>query len=389
LRNLPAPSVLVVVGLLVGLIPGVPHGEIAPDVMVVGVLPPLLFAAAQEISLPQLRRLWQPVAALALGLVAVTAVAVALLAHGVEPSVSLAAAFVLGAVLSSTDPVAVTALARRLNLPVRTSTLVQSESLFNDATSLVLFQAAVGAVVAGDSDVGTAAVTFLRLGVGGVAVGAVLGWLAARGLQREQRGWVVLAVDVTIPYVAAVGAHFALVSPVTAVIVAGLMVSGLGRRGQPPARRRAVATYGAAVRLLENAVFAVIGYQLAVFMRDLPSSQRTTAITMTAVIVGALLVVRAAALGIAAVFVARRPGRKAASYRPWQAAAVVTWAGTRGVVPLAAALAIPATVDSGSAFPHRALLLVVATAVVVVTLVVQGTTLRPLVTRLGVVDNER
>jgi CPA1 family monovalent cation:H+ antiporter len=143
------------------------------------------------------------------------------------------------------------------------------------------------------------------------------------------------------------------------------------------------------VRLLENAVFAVIGYQLAVFMRDLPSSQRTTAITMTAVIVGALLVVRAAALGIAAMLVARRPGRQPASYRPWQAAAVVTWAGTRGVVPLAAALAIPATVDSGGAFPQRALLLVVATAVVVVTLVVQGTTLRPLVTRLGVVDNER
>src|SRR3954452_16570601 len=141
-RDIPAPSLLVAAGLAVGLIPGVPTWHLSPDVVTLGILPPLLFAAAQQLSLSELRAVWLLVTVLALGLVGLTAVAVAVVTHAVDASVGVAAAFTLGAVLSSTDPVAVTALSRRLRLPDRVATLVQAESLFNDATSLVLFQVA-------------------------------------------------------------------------------------------------------------------------------------------------------------------------------------------------------------------------------------------------------
>src|SRR4051794_18535127 len=225
----PAPSLLVAVGLGVGYLPGVPSLEVSPELVLLGVLPPLLFAAAEQISLPDLARLWRPVAVLAVGLVALTAGAVALVTHAVAPSISLAVAFTLGAILASPDPVAVTALSRRLRLPERVATLVQSESLFNDATSLVLFQVAVTAVATGGMDVGDASLKFLRLGGGGAALGVVVGMLAAVLLRRTHDPTVQSAFALVVPYVAAVAAEALKLSPVTAVIVTGLMLS------RPPA----------------------------------------------------------------------------------------------------------------------------------------------------------
>ena len=150
----PAPSLLVLVGLGVGYLPGIPHTDISPRLVTLGVLPPLLFAAAQQVSLSDLAEVWRPVALLAVGLVGVTAAAVAGVVHALDGGVGVAVAFTLGAVLASTDPVAVTALSRRLRLPARLQTLVQAESLFNDATSLVLFQVAVVAVTRGGMSLG-------------------------------------------------------------------------------------------------------------------------------------------------------------------------------------------------------------------------------------------
>jgi Na+/H+ antiporter len=384
--RIPAPSALVVVGLAVGLVPGMPATRLAPELVILGVLPPLLFAAAEQVSLPELARVWRPVTALASGLVALTAVAVALVTRAVDPSIGLAAAFTLGAVLASTDPVAVTALSRQLRLPPRIATLVQAESLFNDATSLVLFQVAVAATVSGRTGFGAAALDFLRLGGGGVALGVAVGELAWLLLRPGAR-WAVAAVALLTPYAAALAAEAIGVSSVTAVIVAGLMIAR--RRGRDPlaaGRQSAEAVYRAVVLVLENGIFAVIGLELATFVRDLPAGQRATAAALAGLVTATLLGVRALALGgiVALPATLRRQRGSGATYRPWRAAAVVTWAGTRGAVPLAAALSVPATVDSGAPFPHRALLLVVATAAVVITLVVQGTTLQPLIRRLGV-----
>ena len=385
----PAPSLLVVVGLGLGLIPGVPDTQIDPDVVLLGVLPPLLFAAAQQISLPDLRAVWRPVAALALGLVALTAFAIAGLTHLVDSSIGIAVALTLGAILASTDPVAVTALSRQLRLPERVGTIVQAESLFNDATSLVLFQVAVAAVTTAGMSAGDATLKFVQLGGGGALLGAVIGGLASVLLRRGHDATLQAALSLLTPYAAAVTAELLHVSEITAVIVAGLMVAARrSRTHRPSGRISASAVYDTIVFLLENAIFAVIGLELATFAGDLPSSEAPKAAVLAAVITATLLVVRALSLGAAAMLT-RETDRGSASYRPWQAAAVVTWAGARGVVPLAATLAVPLTIDGGGAFPHRPLLLVVATSVVVATIVVQGTTLRPLVTRLGVVGDER
>jgi monovalent cation/hydrogen antiporter len=389
----------VLVGLGVGYLPGVPSLEVSPELVLLGVLPPLLFAAAEQVSLPDLAKLWRPVAVLAVGLVAVTAIAVALVTHAVDSSISVAVAFTLGAILASTDPVAVTALSRRLRLPERVGTLVQSESLFNDATSLVLFQVAVVAVATGGMDVGEASLKFLRLGGGGALLGVVVGALAAVVLRRAHDPTVQAAFALVVPYVAAVAAEALKFSSVTAVIVTGLMLARRRAHTRAPSGRlRATGVYETVVFLLESAIFTVIGLQLATFIRDLPHDETSTAWTLAGLVTVTLLVVRGAALAFGVLVPRLRKRRDTGptlssagpgGYGSWQVAAVVTWAGARGVVPLAAALSIPLTTDAGDPFPHRPLLLVVATAAVITTLVVQGTTLQPLVTRLGVLGDPR
>ncbi len=383
----PAPSLLVVVGLAVGFIPGLPSPTISPLLITLGVLPPLLFSAAHQLSLPDLRQVWRPVALLAVGLVLLTATATALVAHAIDPSLALAPAFVLGAILASTDPVAVSALSRRLRLPDRVVTLVQAESLFNDATSLVLFQVAVLAVTTGGLSAPTAVLRFFALAGGGLAIGLVVGVAAAWLLRRAHEPTVQTAVVLVTPYAAAIGAEAAHVSTVTAAIVTGLVVAHR-RRGLVQAAGRLMATsvYDAVVFLLESVVFALIGLELAAFIRELPAADRTPAWELIAVATVTLLVVRATGLVAGATLPALLPGtRRTASgrdSRQWATAAVVTWAGARGVVPLAAALSVPLTADGGR-FPHRELLLVVAIGAVVISLVVQGTTLEPLVRRVG------
>jgi CPA1 family monovalent cation:H+ antiporter len=388
----PAPSLLVAAGLGVGYLPGLPSLQISPELVTLGILPPLLFAAAEQVSLPDLAKLWRPIAVLAVGLVVVTAVAVAGVTHAVEPSISVAVAFTLGAILASTDPVAVTALSRRLRLPDRVGTLVQSESLFNDATSLVMFQVAVAAVAAGGMGAGDASLRFLRLAGGGALLGVLVGALAAVLLRRTHDPTVQAGLALVVPYVAAVGAEALEISSVTAVIVTGLMLAERrARTRQPSGRLRATSVYETVVFLLESAIFAVIGLQLATFIRDLPDDEASRALLLAGLVTVTLLAVRALALALGVLLprLRTRPEREQPGYGPWQVAAVVTWSGARGVIPLAAALSIPLTTDAGAAFPHRPLLLVVATAAVVTTLIVQGTTLQPLVTRLGVLGDPR
>ncbi len=390
----PAPSLLVLAGLAVGFVPGVPSPTISPLLITLGVLPPLLFSAAHQLSLPDLRQVWRPVTLLAVGLVLGTATAVALVVHLLDPAVALAPAFVLGAVLASTDPVAVSALSRRLRLPDRLVTLVQAESLFNDATSLVLFQVAVLSITAGALGAPQAVGRFFVLAGGGLAIGLVVGVAAASLLRRTHEPTVQTAVVLVTPYVAAVAAEAAKVSTVTAVIVTGLVVAHR-RRGliQAAGRLMATSVYDAIVFLLESVVFALIGLELAAFIRDLPDTDRTSAWQLVAAATVTLLVVRGAGLlaGITApgLLPARLRGRSRRARGQWATAAVITWAGARGVIPLAAALSVPLSARGGTAFPHRQLLLVVAIGAVVISLVVQGTTLEPLVRRVGLVTEQR
>jgi Na+/H+ antiporter len=374
--RLPAPSLLVLAGLGVALVPGAPALHIAPQTIALVVLPPLLYTSAEEMSLRDLRTVWRPVAVLALGLVLASAAALGVLAVRLTP-LSAPMALVLGSVLASTDPVAVTALGRRLTLPGRVQTLVQAESLFNDATSLVLFKVAVGlAVVAGSADWPAAGGEFFVLAGGGTLIGAATATLVAQIRWRTDDPVLHSVIALVTPYAAYVLAESVHTSGVTAVVVAGMVMgrSG-GRLTDARTRLHLQAVYGVVVFLLESVVFAIIGLELPTLVRDLPPGSGAWPFQALA-LAATLIALRV--LWVWPLSVAVAPVEGAAS---WRVAAVVTWAGTRGVMPLAAALSIPLVADDGRLLPGRPLVLVLTTAVVAATLVVQGLTLAPLVNR--------
>jgi CPA1 family monovalent cation:H+ antiporter len=372
----PAPSLLVLAGLLVGLLPGVPAVQVSPDVVSLVVLPPLLYAAATDLALPELRAVLRPVLVLSVGLVALTAFAVAGVVLALLPEVPFAAALVLGAVLASTDPVAVSALARRLGLPPRLLALVQGESLFNDATSLVLFRVAVAVSVTAAGSVRPLGVAgqFVWLAGGGVLIGLVVGVVVGWLRRRTEDAVLETLIALVTPYAAYVLAELARCSGVTAVVICGLWLGSRSvRLSSGPVRLQVATVYGVVVFVLESVVFAVIGLQFPGLVDELPD---LSWVPVALAVAGTLLATRI-------LFVAP----SAAARREWRGVAVVWWAGARGVVPLAAALSIPLTISGGGAFPQRDLLLVLATSCIILTLVVQGLTLEPLARWLGVRDD--
>jgi CPA1 family monovalent cation:H+ antiporter len=294
-------------------------------------------------------------------------------------------AFVLGAVLASTDPVAVSALGRRLSLPARVQTLVQAESLFNDGTSLVLFQIAVSFAVGGAAGTTGAAallhgaVEFAVLAGGGAAAGAAVaaGVIVVR---RRIIDPVLETVTALItPYVAYLLGETLHVSGVTAVIVAGLAL-GAWRSKITTAQTRLQlhSVYQTVIFLLESVVFALIGLELPTLVRELGSAGRWPLAALA--VTGTLIATRVAwVFPVWAAYQWRRGKRRPS----WPVPAVVSWAGTRGVVPLAAALSIPLTTASGAVLPQRDLVLVLAAAAIVISLIVQGFTLEPLARLAG------
>jgi len=381
--RVPAPSLLVAAGLAVGLLPGAPAVRVPPAVVSLVVLPPLLYAASEELAWRDLRAIWRPVAVLAVGLVLASAAAVAAVA-GAAASLSASMAFVLGAVLASTDPVAVSALGRRLSLPPRVQALVQAESLFNDGTSLVLFQIAVSAAVGSTAVAATDALPhgageFAVLAGGGAAAGAVV----AAGvivLRRRITDPVLETVTALItPYVAYLLGQQLHVSGVTAVIVAGLVI-GAWRSKITTAQTRLQlhSVYQTIIFVLEAVVFALIGLELPTLVRDLGHAGRWPLAVLA--VTATLIATRVAWVFPAFAISGWRRGMRRPS---WPVPAVVSWAGTRGVVPLAAALSIPLTTNSGAALPQRDLVLVLAAGTIVISLIVQGFTLEPLARLAG------
>ena len=337
------------------------------------VLPPLLYAAGEDLSWRELKRVWRPVTVLAIGLVAVSAAAVGAVAVATV-GLPVSVAFLLGAVLASTDPVAVTALGRRLALPARLQTLVQAESLFNDATSLILVRVAAGFVVAsGALSPGRIAWEFVLLGVGGAAVGAAIAAGVAMVRAKTEDPIVETVTSLLTPYLAFVAAEAVHASGVTAVVVASVILGVLAPRlTGAQTRLQQAAVHATVVFVLESVVFALIGLALPDLIGGLSTANQQWLLPALA-IAATLMLVRVAWVFPLSAF---QHWRHVGADRPiWHVPAVISWAGARGVVPLAAALSIPLAVA------HRDLVLVLATAVIVISLIVQGFTLAPLVRR--------
>ncbi|MFC8236517.1 Na+/H+ antiporter [Streptomyces sp. NPDC057284] len=380
-RRIPAPSLLVVAGLAVALLPGTPEIQISPEIIGLVVLPPLLYASAEELSWRELRAVWKPVGVLSIGLVLASAAAVGAVASLVTP-LSWQMALVLGAVLASTDPVAVTALGRRLALPPKVQVLVQAESLFNDATSLVLFRVAVSVAVASAAvGWGAAAREFALLTGGGMVIGAAVAGVVAVIRRRTQDPVLETVISLVTPYAAYVLAEAAHASGVTSVVVAGVVLGGRGDRlTNARIRLQLHAVYGTVVFLLESVVFSLIGLALPAQVRALSDGDRAWPLYALAV-AATLIAMRMLWLAPLSAVVQRKGGIQRMN---WRVPVVLTWAGTRGVVPLAAALTVPVTTKAGATLPDRPLVLVLTTSVVVATLVVQGFSLASVVRRSGI-----
>ncbi|MCT9110911.1 Na+/H+ antiporter [Streptomyces mirabilis] len=379
--RIPAPSLLVVAGLAVALMPGTPEIQISPEIIGLVVLPPLLYASAEELPWRELRVVWKPVGVLSIGLVLASAAAVGAVASLVTP-LSWQMALVLGAVLASTDPVAVTALGRRLALPPKVQVLVQAESLFNDATSLVLFRVAVSVAVASAAvGWGAAAGEFALLAGGGMLIGGAVAGVVTLIRRRTEDPVLETVIALVTPYAAYVLAEAAHASGVTSVVVAGVVLGGRGDRlTNARIRLQLHAVYGTVVFLLESVVFSLIGLALPAQVRALSDGDRAWPLYALAV-AATLITMRMLWLAPLSAVVQRKGGIQRMN---WRVPVVLTWAGTRGVVPLAAALSIPVTTPAGATLTERPLVLVLTTSVVVATLVVQGFTLASVVRRSGI-----
>jgi monovalent cation/hydrogen antiporter len=369
--RVPYPILLVVGGLALGFVPGVPQLTLPPELVLVGVLPPLLYSAAFFTSLRDLRANFRPIGLLAVGLVVATMLAVATVAH-YATGLSWAASFVLGAVVAPTDPIAATAIARRLGVPRRIVTIVEGESLINDATALVLYAAAVTAVVTGAFSLWDASLHFVVSVVGGIAIGLGVGWLVALVRIRLDNIPAEILISLLSGYLAYIPAQAVGVSGVLAAVTVGIYLGWRSPELSTPAMRlQAIAVWETLVFVVNALLFTLIGMQLRPIVESLGGR---SAVELVADAV--LIFVTVVAVRIAWVFAARE-----------QYPIVVGWMGMRGAVSLAAALAIPLETDLGAPFPGRDLIIFLAFTVILGTLVVQGLTLPKLLRHVRFEDD--
>jgi CPA1 family monovalent cation:H+ antiporter len=379
--RVPYPIFLVLGGLALGFVPGMPTIELPPEVVLVAVLPPLLYVSAFFTSLRELRANAKPVGVLAIGLVLVTMTVVAVVAHTAIDDLSWGSAFVLGAIVSPTDPIAATAIARRLGVPRRIVSIVEGESLVNDGTALVFLRAAVTAVVAGSFSFTEASWRFVWSIVGGVAVGLAVGFLIARVRRRLDNPPVELTISLMTGYFAFIPAAAIQASGVLAVVTAGIF---LGWR-TPELTSVQVRLSGTAMWeilsfVLNALLFTLVGLQLPGILDALtgvPAGQLAwyALLVFLAVVLTRVVFVPLFTYLPRVLFSGMGPPK------PLPHALVISWSGMRGAVSLAAALALPLTVDGGGPFPHRDLIIFLTFCVILGTLVVQGLTL-PAVIRL-------
>ncbi|MBR8840709.1 MAG: Na+/H+ antiporter [Stigonema ocellatum SAG 48.90 = DSM 106950] len=379
----PYPILLVLGGLVLGFIPGLPNVEINPELVFLVFLPPLVTSAAWYIPWRDFRANLRPILLLSTGLVLVTTSAVAVVAHAVISGVTWPAAFVLGAIVSPTDAVASTTIFQRLRVPRRIVTVLESESLVNDATGLVAYRFAVAAVVTGVFSMWEASLRFFLVGIGGVIIGLALGWIIAWIHGRLDDPSVEITITVLMSYVSYLLAERFGVSGVLAA-----MTIGMYHRWQSPdllsARTRiaAIAVWDIIVFVLNGLIFILIGLQLPRILNAISGKLTATllwyAILISAVVIGVRLLWVFPATYIPRL-VSRRL-RESDPYPPWQNVLIIGWTGMRGVLSLAAAFALPLTTNNQIPFPGRDLIIFLTFCVILVTLVVQGFTL-PLLIR--------
>ncbi len=376
-----APILLVLAGLVLSFIPGFPHLALNPDVVLVGILPPLLYVAALDTSVPAFRVNLRPILLLAVGLVIFTTLVVGFVVHWLLPDVPLAICLAFGAVVAPTDAISATAIGRRIGLPRRIVTILEGESLVNDATARGLFKVAVAAAVGSAVSGPRIGLDFVISAGGGLAIGAVFAVLIGALHRRIRDPLLDNTLSLLTPFLVVIPAELVGASGVVAVVVVGL---ALGHRWpvlMSAASRLQMEAFWKVVNfLLEGTVFLITGLQLRMIVRDLqtPTGQ---VVGITAAVLGAVIVARFVWM-YPATYLPRLlvPAvRRRDPYPKLRVPTLLAWAGMRGVVTLATALALPETLSGGAGYP-RELLVWLAFAVIIGSLLLQSTTL-PTVSR--------
>jgi monovalent cation/hydrogen antiporter len=386
LLDIPYPIVLVLGAIPLGYVPGVPHVELEPDLVLVIFLPPLLYVAAFMSDLRALRAGARALSLTAIGLVLLTTCAVALVGHELI-GLSWPIAFALGAVVSPTDPVAATAIVRQLGAPRRLVNMIEGESLVNDASALIAYRVAVAAAIGGSFSLVDASADFVVAVIGGIGVGLVVGAVISEVRRRLDDVPVEVTISLFTGFAAYLPAEELGLSGVLAAVTAGLYLGWLAPHiSTPQMRMQGLAVWEFVVFLLNAVLFVLIGLQLPSILDAVaeidPLTLAAYALATIAVVVG----IRFLWL-FTTPYAIRVLDRRPSQFERRVGAAprvVLGWAGMRGAVSLAAALALPLETDTGVPLPDRELVIFLAYCVVLFTVVVQGLTLPALIRRLGV-----
>jgi monovalent cation/hydrogen antiporter len=386
---LPYPVLLVIGGLALGFVPGLPPVQLGPEMVFVFLLPPLLYPAAFFTSWRDFRANLSPILLLAIGLVLFTTAFVAVVAHALT-GLPWPAAFVLGAIISPTDAIAATAIADRLRVPQRIVTILDGESLVNDATALVAYRFAIAAMISGRFSLSEASVRFVLVALGGLGIGLAVGWLAAHLQRRLDDPPIQITISLLTPFAAYIPAERLHVSGVLAVVASGLFIGWRAPQIlSSRTRLNAYVFWEMVVFLLNGLVFVLIGLQLPRILHTL-SGHSLKQLVWHGVLISCAAIVMRIAWVFTLTYLPRLMSaslRKRDPYPAWRNVAIVAWTGMRGVVSLAAALAVPLTLPDGRPFPGRDYILIITFCVILATLVLQGLSLPVLIRRLGVVDD--
>jgi monovalent cation/hydrogen antiporter len=393
--GVPRPILLVIAGTLLAFAPAAPTVRVDPDLVFFIFVPPLLYWAAINTSYREFRRNGLDIILLAVGLVVATAAVVAVVAHTMFATLSWPAAFALGAAVGPTDAVAATAVMRRFGVPRALVSILEGESLVNDATSLVIFEMALTAGNTGQFSLGPAMLSFLWAAGGGIIFGLAAGWCIASlrrwiGRTSERSPVLESSISLLTPFVAFLAADRAGVSGVLAVVVAGLYLGHASAHLLTAASRiQAINMWEIVDFLLEGLLFIFVGLglPLALGAVRVGGEETLSRLIATAAAVSAVVIVLRLAWVFPAAYapryIRRRFADRNAPCPPWQNVFFVGWAGLRGAVSLVLALSVPFATSSGAPFPGRDVVIFVTFVVILVTLVGQGLTLRPLISTLG------
>ncbi|HEY2801330.1 MAG TPA: Na+/H+ antiporter [Chthoniobacterales bacterium] len=387
--RIPYPVLLVLGGLALSFVPILPVIRLDPELVFFFFLPPLLYPAALFTSWRDFRRNLRPILFLAIGLVLITMTVVAWVAHSFIAGLPWAAAFALGAIVSPPDAVAAEAILKRLRVPARIEAVLEGESLVNDATALVAYQFAVAAMVTGRFSLGEASWRFVFVGVGGVALGLLVGG-CARWVQRQLNDPPVqITISLLTPFAAYLLAELAHVSGVLSTVTAGVYLGWHSTALPARTRLQAQAFWEMIAFLLNGFIFVVIGLQLPGILHAL-AHERFSRLAGYGLLISATVVLVRIAWVFPATYLPRFLSsrlRGSDPAPPWKHSVLIAWAGMRGVVSLAAAFALPLVLDNGRPFPGRSYILFLTFCVILTTLVLQGLTLPLLIRQLDIRDD--